>query len=99
MNKKAVNLWVHDGDKIIIYAKGKSVFTFNFNPNKSFEGYFVPVTEEGEYEVAISTDDSVYGGFDRIDTLYKYKTETLPDGRIGFRCYLPSRTGIVFKKV
>ena len=23
----------------------------------------------------------------------------LPDGRIGFKCYLPSRTGIVFKKI
>ncbi len=99
MSKPSVNLWVHDGDKIIAYAKGKNIFVFNFHPEKSFEGYFIPVIEDGEYQVSLSTDNGVYGGFDRVDTLYKYQTETLPDGRIGFKCYLPSRTGIVFKKL
>ncbi len=99
LSKPSVNLWVHDGDKVIAYAKGKNVFIFNFHHEKSFEGYFIPVPEEGEYAVTLSTDNSVYGGFDRIDTLYRYKTEQLPDGRVGFKCYLPSRTAVVLKKI
>jgi 1,4-alpha-glucan branching enzyme len=99
MNKPSHNLWVHDGDKVIAFSKGKNIFVFNFHPKKSFEGYFIPILEEGEYQVTLSTDNGVYGGFDRIDTLYKYNTEALPDGRIGFKFYLPSRTGVVFKKL
>lgn len=90
---------IHNDDKIISYIKGKSIFAFNFNPNKSFEGYFIETDSMGEYSVIFSTDDKEFGGFSRIDKEYIYKTETLPDGRIGFKCYLPSRTAAVFKRM
>ena len=97
-SKKAKNQWIQDGDKVIIYTKKKVAFAFNFNPDRSFENYFVPVEEEGDYKVILSTDDDSFGGFERIDKEYIYKTEKMPDGRIGFMCYLPSRTAIVLKK-
>ena len=83
---------------IISYKKGKNLFACNFNPNKSFEGYFIETAVQGEYSVIFSTDDKEFGGFSRIDKEYRYQTEKLPDGRIGFKCYLPSRTALVFKK-
>ena len=84
---------------VLIYSKGKDVFAFNFNPSQSFEGYYIPVKEQGEYQVILSTDDGKFGGYGRVDTEYRYKAELGEDGRVGFMCYLPSRTGIVFKKV
>ena len=98
LTKKAENSFIHGDDKIIIYSKGNDVFAFNFNPQKSFEGYFVPVKNEGGYTVTLSTDDGAFGGFGRIDAQYCYETEKTEDGRIGFKCYLPARTAIVFKK-
>lgn len=99
LSKTAERTTLHNDDKIISYQKGKVLFAFNFNPEKSFEGYFIEVKKAGEYSVVFSTDDLSFGGFDRIDKDYIYKTETLEDGRIGFRCYLPCRTAIVFKCV
>jgi len=99
LSKKAVSQWIQNGDKVILYTKGKTAFAFNFHPNQSFEGYFIPVEEEGEYAVVLTTDDPAYGGFSRVDMQYRYHTERLEDGRVGFRCYLPSRSAIVFKKV
>ena len=99
MSKKAQNRWLHDEDKIVIYTKNEYVFIFNFNPERSFEGYFVPVELKGTYKVVLSTDEEQFGGFSRVDTRVKYKTQTTPDGWIGFQCYLPNRTAIVLKKI
>ncbi|MBQ7800377.1 MAG: alpha amylase C-terminal domain-containing protein, partial [Oscillospiraceae bacterium] len=99
MTKKAVNHWLHQDDKVLIYSKGKTVFAFNFHPEKSFEGYFVPTGEIGQYKAVLSTDSAEFGGFGRIDTEYVYTAEKAPDGKIGFKCYLPSRTAAAFKKL
>jgi 1,4-alpha-glucan branching enzyme len=99
LEKTAESRWLHQDDKIIMYNKGDVIFAFNFHPTKSFDGYFVPVLEEGDYEVILSTDDSVFGGYDRVDKEYVYKAEKTPGDWKGFKCYLPSRSAIVFKKV
>ena len=98
LGKKAEEKWLHNGDKVMVYTKGNLVFVFNFHPYKSFEGYFIPVAKDGSYKVLLTTDEERFGGHDRVDTKYVYKTETLEDGREGFLCYLPSRSAIVFKK-
>lgn len=98
LQKQAKNQWMHNGDKVIIYTKKNVVFAFNFHPYESFENYFIPVDEEGIYTVLLSSDDTDFGGFNRVDKLYRYKAEKCEDGRIGFLCYLPSRTAIVLKK-
>ncbi|MBE6761077.1 MAG: 1,4-alpha-glucan-branching enzyme [Ruminococcaceae bacterium] len=94
-----VNRWMHNDDKILIYTKNDFVFVFNFNPQKSFEGYFVPVGEEGLYKVVLSSDDGKFGGFSRVDTKHKYKAERTPHDWFGFNCYLPSRSAFVLKKI
>ncbi|MEE1025049.1 MAG: alpha-amylase family glycosyl hydrolase [Acutalibacteraceae bacterium] len=96
--KKTVSTWIHQGDKVIMYCKGDDAFAFNFNPTQSFDGYFVPVKCEGIYKVILTTDDGIFGGYNRVDKEYEYKAEAMHDGRIGFKCYLPSRSAIVFKK-
>ena len=98
MSKKAQSQWIDQGDKVLLYTKKKVAFAFNFHPDRSFENYFVPVEEAGTYSVILSSDDSDFGGFDRVDKSVCYKAEKTADGRLGFFCYLPSRSATVFKK-
>ena len=99
MIKKADCHYIHNSDKIMIYSKGKDVFVFNFHPSRSFDSHWVSVPEVGEYQVVISTDESRFGGFDRVDKNYVYTAVDNGGTRPGFHCYLPNRTGIVFKKI
>ena len=99
LKKKAESRWIHQDDKVIIYTKGDLCFAFNFNSHKSFEGYFVPIGDFGDYRAVLSTDDGLYGGHDRVDKQYIYNCEKIEDGRVGFKCYLPSRSAVVFKKI
>ncbi len=95
----AESRWIHQDDKVLIYNKGNVVFAFNFHPTQSFDGYFIPVKEKGTYEVILSSDDGIFGGFGRVDTKYKYEARETADHRIGFNCYLPTRSALVFKKI
>jgi len=99
LEKKAENRWIHQEDKILIYNKGDVVFAFNFNPEKSFEGYFVPVPNKGKYQVVLSSDDAKFGGHNRINTDYIYEAKTTPHNWNGFQCYLPARSAMVLKKI
>ena len=99
LSKKAQSQWIHNDDKVIIYSKNNLTFAFNFHPTKSFEGYLVPVAEEGTYSVVFSSDDKNFGGFERVDKTYKFEAKKMEEnGKIGFYCYLPQRTAIAFKK-
>ncbi|MBQ7038127.1 MAG: alpha amylase C-terminal domain-containing protein [Clostridia bacterium] len=93
LSKPSVCLSIHEDDKVLIFEKGNLVFAFNFHPEKSFDGYPVPAAKVGTYKVILSSDDGVFGGFDRVDKSVRY---TAQDN--GFRCYLPNRSAIVFKK-
>ena len=99
MGGQACSLWENRGDHVLMYGKRNVVFAFNFDPERSFEGYFVPTNKTGTYEVVLCTDETRFGGLDRVDVSYRYKATKRADGRIGFDCYLPSRCAIVFEKV
>ena len=99
LTKDARHMYDHISDKVLMFSKGNVVFAFNFNPTASFDGYFLRVPTPGTYKVILSTDEGRFGGHDRIDTTYVYKTQKTPDGWFGFPCYLPSRSAVVLKKV
>ena len=95
---KTRSLWTHQGDKVLMYSRGGGVLAFNFDPNRSYQGYFLPVSEPGSYRVLLTSDDGVYGGFGRV-AHKTYTAKKQADGRLGFQIYLPARTAIVFQKV
>ncbi len=99
LSKPAFSRWIHDGDKVLIYSKGKCTFALNFHPSSSYDGYFVPTDGCGQYSVILSSDDLCFGGFGRVDSEHIYTAEKTEDGRTGFMCYLPQRSAIVFKKI
>ncbi len=98
LDKKPELLLMHHSDKILSFQKGNLVFVFNFHPTKSYEGYELPIPKSGRYKVVLSTDSPTFGGDDRVDEHYVYSSRSQPDGRTGFRCYLPCRSAIVFQK-
>ncbi len=90
-------LWLDNGAKILAYRKGEGIFAFNLHTQNSYEGFFLPVKEEGKYQVVLASDDFCFGGQGRI---YHNCYETvLRDGQWGVQLYLPCRTAIVLKKV
>ncbi len=97
LSKKAELSLIHEDDKVLVYSKGDNVFVFNFHPYKSFEGYAIPV-EKGEYKVILSTDDNDFGGHNRVDKQFVYKTEVI-NGRESIKLYIPSRSAFVIKKI
>ncbi len=97
LSKKSELSLIHEDDKLLAYKKGDDLFVFNFHPYKSFEGYAIP-TESGEYKVILSTDDTEFGGHNRVNKEYIYKTEEV-NGSDCVKLYIPSRTGFVLKKI
>lgn len=83
----------NDGDHVLAFVRGNLLFVFNFHPSKSFTDYGIQVPD-GNYELILSTDDSRYGGFDRVDNTLTYPA------RSGERLklYLPVRTAIVLRR-
>ena len=99
LQKKAINRWMHQDDKMLVFTKGDLVFIFNFHPTKSFDGYFIPVGKKGKYQVVLSSDDIQFGGYSRVDANHIYNAWKTPADWVGFQCYVPSRTAIVLKKI
>lgn len=90
----------HEEDQVLAFTRRNLLFVFNFHPSRSYTDYCVPLTQ-GEYEIVLTTDDSRYGGYHRIDQSMTY--ESRKDGNSSMnaaflRLYLPSRTASVWKK-
>ena len=90
---------VHTKDQILAFERGNLLFVFNFNPDKSFPDYGVRCSA-GKYEVILDTDDSKFGGQDRVDKTLSYRTTPektyAPDYML--KIYLPARTAQVLKR-
>ena len=82
--------------KVLVYQKGNALFAFNFHPWRSYADCFLPVTEPGDYDVILASDDGCFGGHGRIYH-QTYRADQLDDG-LGLRIYLPSRTAVVLRK-
>ena len=86
----------HDGDKVLSFVRDGKLFVFNFNPEKSFEGYRLPVARAGSYRVLLSSDELANGGFGSIvKSDIKHEAYEV-DGRWYVDLYLPARTSVVY---
>ncbi len=95
--KAPVSLYIDDIAKVLVYERGGVVFVLNFNPTVSHESYFVRTPARGEYKPILSTDDSCFGGWDRISMSESYTAQKNEDA-VGFNIYLPARTGVCLTK-
>ena len=90
------SLYIDDGAKVLVYERAGYVFAINFHPTDSYTDYYIPIGSEGKFKVVISSDESLFGGYDRISKDYVYSAES-QNGN-GFKIYLPARCGLVMKK-
>jgi 1,4-alpha-glucan branching enzyme len=92
-------LFIDEYAQILIYERGGRVFVLNFNPTTSYEGYYVPVPEQGIFRVCLSTDRWEFGGEGRISEGFLYESGWHPDGAYKLPIYLPARTALCLEKV
>ena len=86
-------------NKTIIFERSHLIFVFNFHVTKSIPGYEFPVSEGGEYEIILNSDDQYYGGFNRIDPTVKYSTfYSIDKNQFILPIYNINRAVLVFKK-
>jgi len=97
--KKTKCLSVDANGQVIIFERGGLVFVFNFSPNNYYTDYLLTVPSAGKYKVLMSTDQSVFGGWDRIDLDYVYTAKKQKDGVCRFPIYLPARTALCMQKI
>lgn len=84
-------------DQVLVFQRGALLFVFNFNPSKSFENYGIEGLK-GSWKIILNTDNSKFGGFNRIDESLEYKVQKI-DGLSLLRIYIPARLAFVMKKI
>ncbi|CAI4211611.1 unnamed protein product [Parascedosporium putredinis] len=86
----------HEGDKVIVFERGKALFIFNFNSTESFADYRIGVDVPGTYKVVLNTDSKDVGGHDRVDSNTRYHTTAMEwNGRKNWtHVYVPCRTAL-----
>lgn len=88
-------------DQVLVFKRGDLLFVFNFNPNKSFQDYAFR-TDPGKYNILLNTDSQRYGGNGLVDEQMMYYTTSIDNKTMinnYLKIYIPSRTGMVFKKI
>ena len=96
--KAAKPLFIDAQNQVMTFEVGSYVFVFNFNPTESFEKYTVKTGGSGEYKVVFSSDESRFGGWDRVDKDYVYKTRNRGK-KSEIEMYLPARVALCLSKV
>lgn len=102
LNNLQVNrIYENNSDKVVAFMRGDLLFVLNFHPYLSFTDYGIPVA--GRFRIVLDTDDQVFGGYNRIDRTRVYLSikkgeRNIINAPLYLYLYLPSRTGLVFKR-
>jgi len=89
----------HNDDKVLIFERTGLIWAFNFHPTRSYFDFQFPAAP-GRYHIVLDSDDSRYGGFDRLDRGQSHFTFTADHARSHrLSLYLPNRTALVVKCV
>jgi len=92
-----IPLNVDEQGQVLVYERAGLIFLANFSPNGHYTDFRVETGRYGKYRAILSTDESRFGGYDRISMDYVYKTDK-KDGKHGFSIYLPARTAVCLKR-
>ena len=80
---------------LVFYRKGL-LFAFNFSATNSLTNVLVPIPNNADYTVAMSSDDEKYGGWGQVKHMIYPAKEF--DGQQFVELYMPARTAIVLKE-
>lgn len=82
-------------NNVMVFERNNLIFVFNFDVKKSIFGYQIKLSEPGNYQLLLNSDDYAFGGFGRIDNSVNYQTNAKNELSI----YLTNRTALVLKKL
>ena len=83
-------------EKVIVFYRKGLLFAFNFNTTQSFTNILVPVHNNADYTLELSSDDEQYGGQELVKHMTYHSKKF--DGKYYVELYLPARTAIVLKE-
>jgi 1,4-alpha-glucan branching enzyme len=92
--------YIHEDHKIMAFERPPLFFVFNFHPSRSYVDYRVD-GPEGRYRLILDTDQSRFGGHDRVvpdQVHFTRPDDAFGSGRHCLSLYLPSRTALVLEK-
>ncbi|MCK5310876.1 MAG: alpha amylase C-terminal domain-containing protein [Desulfobacteraceae bacterium] len=92
-NNKNELIYVHEDDKILVFKRKNFLFVFNFNSITSYTNYMFKAPP-GKYKMIFETDNSNFGGNDRLDSNQVHFT--IADSKLSL--YIPTRTALVLEK-
>jgi len=90
----ALQIHMDDNNKVIVYDRNNLLFIFNFHPQDSIFGYRFHAPGKGVYHIVLNSDNTEFGGFNRVDNSIEYFT----DEHQVLSLYLPNRTALVLEK-
>ncbi len=91
-------LYIDDWGKVLTYERAGLVCVMNFHPTEEKRDYWVTVPAAGYYRVCFSTDESRFGGYDRVPVGNAMRASLHPDGHYKIKMTLPARTGVCLSK-
>ena len=87
---------IKEPEKVIVFYRNGLLFAFNFNTTQSFTNILVPVHNNADYTLELSSDDEQYGGQELVKHMTYHSKKF--DGKYYVELYLPARTAIVLKE-
>lgn len=93
-------LRVDEQRKVLIFERSGIFFIFNFHPSESYADYRFEVPP-GAYSLILDSDDSAFGGHQRVDAGQTYPTAPILSGNAKqnmLSIYIPCRTALAFTK-
>ncbi|MEO9968083.1 MAG: alpha amylase C-terminal domain-containing protein [Reichenbachiella sp.] len=92
----AQQLNMDEENKVVIFERNNLIFVFNFHPDRSISDYRFHLPSAGVYGILLSSDDSRFGGHDRVNTKIDYKSIAYEHGD-QLSLYSPCRTAVVLE--
>lgn len=95
---QAQQLCCHGGDHLIAFERANHIGVINLHPAQSYTDYHIAVPSAGEYKITLNSDDSEFGGHQRIDSTINIHSIAGEHGPV-LSLYLPCRTALILKKI
>jgi 1,4-alpha-glucan branching enzyme len=92
-------LAMNDDQKTLCFERSGWLFAFNFHPSSSWTDFPLEIPA-GNFDLALDTDETRFGGHGRVTPGQRYHSIPVVDGNTlkrYIRLYLPSRVALVLK--
>ena len=99
LNSYSEIIHANETDQVLAFKRGKLLFVFNINPERSFTDYGIAVNPS-KYKLVLCSDNNIYGGFNRVDDKVSYYSQSIRSSAQHYlKLYIPNRTAMVLQQI